>query len=390
MSKKLYRGNFFKCFGIIYDRRQQGKVLHKLIDVLFIIVSACFCNINKASDIYLWCKEEQNYNWLKQYIALGNGIPSLATIRRVLDTIDPKQFEKCFVSWARDITIFSKEGGDTIAIDGKTMKGSKDGDKVTHIISAWCSANNLVLGQVKTDDKSNEITAIPELLNLLYIENCVVTIDAIGCQKKIVKKIRQKKADYVISLKANQETLYEEVKGYFEDKIKDGVLDKEAKDPKIETISMVEVLEKGHGRIERRRYYYSTDISWMIDAKKEWVDLKGIGMVYRQTTEKGKTTEEVRYHIGSIDNVKQYAKSAREHWGIEAVHWNLDISFRDDENRTRKGLAPENMAVAKRISLNMVRNEKEYYPEYSANAKRLIASMNLEYRTKIFDLNFKR
>lgn len=386
----MYEGEFFECFGIIYDRREQGKVWHKLVDVLFIIVSASFCNIDESVQIFLWCQQEQNYNWLKKYISLEKGIPSLSTIRRILNAIDPKQFEKCFISWMEKITIYSEDGGDTVAIDGKTMRGSRIGDKVTHIVSAWCSANNLVLGQVKTDVKSNEITAIPELLDLLYIEGCVVTIDALGCQKKIVEKIKEKKADYLISLKGNQETLQQEVKEYFEDKIKDEELDKAAKDPENHKIEMVQTLEKGHGRIELRRYYYSTDIDWMIDAKGDWSGLTGIGMVYRKVTEKDKITEEIQYHIGSIDNVKQYAKSAREHWGIEVVHWNLDISFRDDANRTRKDVAPENLAVAKRISLNMVRNEKELYPKLSAKSKRLMASMDIEYRTKIFDLNFRK
>lgn len=389
MSNERYRGDFFEHFGIIYDRREQGKVLHKLIDALFIIVSASFCNIDESIQIFLWCQEEQNYNWLKKYIDLENGIPSLSTIRRVLNVIEPKQFEKCFMQWVGRMTVFSEDGGDTIAIDGKAMRGSRDGDKATHIVSAWCSANNLVLGQVKTDKKSNEITAIPELLDLLYIEGCVVTIDAIGCQKKIVEKIREKKADYLISLKGNQETLHQEVKEYFEDKIKDGELEKAAKDPDNDKINMIETLEKGHGRIELRRYYYSTETDWMIDAKKDWCDLTGIGMVYRKTTEKGKITEEIQHHIGSINNAKQYAKSAREHWGVEAVHWNLDVSFMDDANRTRKDVAPENLAVAKRISLNMVRNEKEKYSKMSAKCKRLMASLNIEYRTKIFDLNFK-
>lgn len=386
----MYEGEFFECFGVIYDRREQGKVWHKLMDVLFIIVSASFCNIDESVQIFLWCQQEQNYNWLKKYISLENGIPSLSTIRRVLNAIDPKQFEKCFISWVEKMTIYSEDGGDTVAIDGKTMRGSRNGDKATHIVSAWCSANNLVLGQVKTDEKSNEITAIPVLLDLLFLEGCVVTIDSMGCQKKIVEKIMKKGADYLISLKGNQETLHQEVEGYFEDKINEGELDKAANDPENQKIEIVQTLEKGHGRIELRRYYYSTDIDWMIDAKADWCGLAGIGMVYRKVTEKDKVTEEIQYHIGSIDNVKQYAKSAREHWGVEVAHWNLDISFRDDANKTRKDVAPENLAVAKRIALNMVRNEKELYPKLSAKSKRLMASMDIGYRTKIFDLNFKK
>lgn len=387
MGNEQYKGKFFDTFGIIYDKRQQGKVRHKLIDILFIIVSALFAKIDEVEEIYMWATAEQNKKWLKKYIALENGIPSISTIRRVLNTINPKQFEKCFISWTRELTIFSENGGDIVAIDGKTMRGSKNGDKITHIVNAWCSANNLVLGQVKTDEKSNEITAIPELLDLLYLEGCIVTIDAMGCQTKIVKKIKKKKADYVISLKGNQGTLHNEVKEYYEDLKEE--MDKIEKG-NHESVKMVRTLDKGHGRIEERKYFYSTDIDWMIDARKDWTGLSGIGMVYRKVTEKDKVREEVQYYIGSIKDVSQFAKAVRGHWGVESMHWSLDVTFKDDANKTRKDLAPENLAVAKRIVLNMVRRETEEFPKLSANLKRLKASLDVEYRTRVFDINFKK
>jgi predicted transposase YbfD/YdcC len=387
LSEKRYKTNFFECFGVIRDVRQEGKVRHELIDILFIIVSAFFAKIDEVAEIPLWAKLEQNYEWLKQYINLTNGVPSVSTFRRILRIVDPKQFEKCFINWAKQITVFSEDGGDIVAIDGKTMCGSRDGGKVAHIVSAWCSVNNLVIGQVKTEEKSNEITAIPDLLDLLYLEGCVVTIDAMGCQTKIAKKIRKKKADYVLSLKGNQETLLKETAEYFEGftpEEKEQI--KEGKNEKIHTLK---TQEKGHGRIEIREYVYSTDIDWMKDAKKDWAGLKGIGMVNRCVTRKDRVTEETQFFIGSIDNVEQFAKAVRSHWGIESVHWSLDVTFRDDANKTRKDMAPQNMAVAKRIVLNMVRNEKELYPERSANLKRLTGSLDMEYRTHVFDLNFK-
>ena len=387
MGNEQYKGKFFDTFGIIYDKRQQGKVRHKLIDILFIIVSALFAKIDEVEEIYMWATAEQNKKWLKKYIALENGIPSISTIRRVLNTVNPKQFEKCFISWTRELTIFSENGGDIVAIDGKTMRGSKNGDKITHIVNAWCSANNLVLGQVKTDEKSNEITAILELLDLLYLEGCIVTIDAMGCQTKIVKKIKKKKADYVISLKGNQGTLHNEVKEYYEDLKEE--MDKIEKG-NHESVKMVRTLDKGHGRIEERKYFYSTDIDWMIDARKDWTGLSGIGMVYRKVTEKDKVREEVQYYIGSIKDVSQFAKAVRGHWGVESMHWSLDVTFKDDANKTRKDLAPENLAVAKRIVLNMVRRETEEFPKLSANLKRLKASLDVEYRTRVFDINFKK
>lgn len=207
LSEKRYKTDFFECFGVIRDVRQEGKVRHELIDILFIIVSAFFAKIDEVEEIPFWAKADQNYEWLKQYINLANGVPSISTFRRILRIVDPKQFEKCFINWAKQMTVYSKDGSDIVAIDGKTMCGSREAGKVAHIVSAWCSANNLVIGQVKTEEKSNEITAIPELLDLLYLEGCVVTIDAMGCQTKIAKKIRKKKADYVLSVKGNQETL---------------------------------------------------------------------------------------------------------------------------------------------------------------------------------------
>ena len=182
MNNSQYKGKFFDIFGTLKDAREQGKVQHKLIDILFIIVSAAFCKIDIVEEIYIWSKAKQNVEWLKTYIELPNGIPSLSTFRRALRVIDPKQFEKCFMLWTKELTVFSKDGGDIVAIDGKTSRGSRNGESVTHIVSAWCSVNGLVLGQVKTDDKSNEITAIPELLQLLYLEGCVVTIDAMLCK----------------------------------------------------------------------------------------------------------------------------------------------------------------------------------------------------------------
>lgn len=385
----MYKGKFFDSFGIIFDKRQDGKIWHKLVDVLFIIVAASFCNVDDVDEIWEWARIETNTKWLRNYVALKNGIPSISTIRRILNMIDPKQFEKCFILWVSGLTVFSKNGKDTVAIDGKTMKGSKDGDKVTHIVNAWCSANNLVLGQVKTHEKSNEITAIPELLDLLYVEGCVVTLDAMGCQRKIVEKIIKKNADYVISLKGNQETLHEEVKTYFDDLNNSGELEKftegKSENMKIEQLTTT---EKGHGRIEMREYTFSTDIDWMIDAKKDWVGLNGIGMVRRTVTEKGVTREEIQEYIGSVTNVQDFSKAVREHWGVECMHWQLDVTFRDDKSKIRKDVAPENMAVAKRIALNMVRNEMDRFPKKSAKKKRFIANLDLEYRTQIFNINF--
>ena len=341
MSDKKYETKFFECFGMLQDIRQEGKIRHALTDILFIIVSAFFAKIDKIDEIEeipLWAKSDINLAWLKQYINLANGIPSVSIFRRIFRVVNSKQFEKCFINWARQMTVFSENGGDIVAIDGKTMCGSRDGDKVAHIVSAWCSVNNLVLGQVKTEEKSNEITAIPELLDLLYLEGCVVTVDAIGCQTKIAGKIRRKKADYVLNVKGNQKILQNEISEYFECLTSEEK--KQIEDGTNEKVKHLETLDKGHGRIERRKYIYSTEIDWMQDAKKSWAGLTGIGMVYRKVIHKDRITEETQYFIGSVGNVEQFAKAVRGHWGIESVHWSLDVTFRDDANKTRKDMAP--------------------------------------------------
>lgn len=208
-----------------------------------------------------------------------------------------------------------------------------------------------------------------------------------GCQRKIVKEIIKKKADYVISLKGNQETLHEEVKEYFVDLEKEKLANKKSENAKV---GYVKTLDKGHGRVESREYYYSTDTNWMEEQKKDWAGLNGIGMVHRRVTKKDIVTEEIQYYIGSVNNVETFAKAVRGHWGIESVHWSLDVTFKDDANKSRKECTPQNLAVARRIALNMVRNKKELYPKLSANLKRLTASLNEEYRSHVFDLNFKK
>ena len=220
MVNKKYKGSFFKHFMIIYDPRQDGKVWHKLIDILFIAIAASICGLNEWEDMEIWAIQKEE--WLRKYLELPNGIPSWSTIRRVFDFIEPKQFEKCFAEWMNEVTQIKE--GTVIAIDGKTMRGTANestGKKAVHIVNAWCSENKMILGQVKTDDKSNEITAVPELLDMLFIKGCIVTVDAMNTQKDTVRKIvKEKKADYVVALKANHPVMYNEVKEYFENEEK--------------------------------------------------------------------------------------------------------------------------------------------------------------------------
>jgi predicted transposase YbfD/YdcC len=258
--------------------------------------------------------------------------------------------EYSFFSWVRSIAEETK--GEIISIDGKTVCGSRDAKtKAIHLVGAWAHANQLTLGQVKTDEKSNEITAIPTLLDLLELKDCIVTIDAMGCQKDIAEKIID--ADYVFGLKGNQGILHEDVELYF----KDGI---EALDKTVTT-------EKDHGRIETREYYIETDIDWLWQ-KPEWAGLKAIGMVKSKVIEKGGLREEARYFITSLTDVETFAKAVRAHWGIEnSLHWCLDVVFREDYCRTRKDNSAENFAVIRRIALNIL---KKYPGKMSLARKR--------------------
>jgi predicted transposase YbfD/YdcC len=379
MVNKLYKGSFFKHFMIIYDPREDGKVWHKLIDVLFIGIVATLCNFNEWEEMEIWALKKEE--WLKKYIELPNGIPSYSTIRRVFDFIGPKQFEKCFVEWMKEIVQVSK--GSIVAIDGKTMRGTADesnGKKAIHIVNAWCSENKMILGQVKTDVKSNEITAVPELLDMLFIKGCIVTVDALNTQKDTVKKIvKENKADYVVALKENHPVLHGEVKEYFSNEEKNGF--------KNENIECHRTMEKGHGRIEERIYCYSTDIKWM-DARKDWEKMNGIGMVIRRVEEKGNKREERAFHFGSIKTVGEYAEAVRKHWGVESTHWSLDVTFREDACKTRKGKAPENLAMLKRLAMNMVRKDNKRLPKKSLKIRRVSALLDEEYLEYILDINF--
>ena len=394
----VYKGKFFDSFEEIEDLREEGKVLHKLLDVMFIVSTAVICGCNEWKEVHLWATRKTNIEWLKKYIELPNGIPSLSTIGRLFNYVCPKQFEKCFIQWMRSVV--DLQGRDIVSIDGKTSCGSKDGDKKgLHIVSALCDAGGLILGQIKTEDKSNEITAIPELLDMLYLEGCIITIDAMGCQRKIAKKIvKDAKADYVLNLKANQESLLNEVEEYFKDLEESGVIERLNQQMKYthkqesfenELLQAIKTTEKGHGRIEKRTYYLSTDIQWMKNAKKDWTGLAGVGMVLREIQKNEHKSLETAFFITSVTKVSEFSTAVRSHWGVESMHWCLDVTFKDDANRTRKDKAPNNMAILKRLAFNVVKKDTTQYPKESMKSKRFIAHSDHEYRDYLLNLNFK-
>ena len=401
MNNSLYKGGFFHYFGGLQDIRQQGKVYHQLIDILFIVVSGILCGHDDWENIYIWASAGATQKWLKKYIALHNGMPSLSTIKRGFGILDPEEFSARFIEWVRAGLILPDK--DIVSIDGKTSKGSRDASKeqkALHMVSALCNSHGLIIGQTKTDEKSNEITAIPELLDQLLIEGCIVTIDAMGLQKKIVKKIvKENHADYVINLKGNQGTLQQEVKGYFEDLEQTGEIarikeetarEKGASVGEQGCIQVLSTLDKGHGRIEKRTYYYSTDLEWMVDAKQDWEKLTGIGMVVREVEylAENKQTSEIAYYAGSVNNVIDFSKAARMHWGVESMHWSLDVTFKDDQNQTRLSAAAQNLAVVRRIVFNTLKQETQVRPKLSKPKKRTLASVDEKYRDLLIQITF--
>lgn len=390
----MYEGHFFKSFAIVEDTREQGKVRHRLLDIVFIVISAVIAGCNEWKEIKWWTELEANQNWLRTYIELPNGMPSLSTIGRLFNVISPTQFEKCFASWMSGVV--RPENQDIVSIDGKTMRGSADGDKKgAHIVSAICRSHSLVIGQVKVNEKTNEIKAIPELLDMLFIKGCIVTIDAMGCQKAIAEKIVERGADYVLQVKGNQEALQSDIKACFADRDmveRMHVLRNESKELKRpfgdDRLATLRTIDFGHGRIEKRTYWYTQDIGWMLDARKDWRKLAGVGMVTRDVEIGDRKTTETSYFIGSIRDVGNFEKAARNHWQIESMHWVLDVVYKDDANRTRKGTAPQNMAVLKKIALNAIKKDTKRAPKLSVKGKRFKASRDMSYLDYLVRLNF--
>ena len=335
-------------FATLVDPRVDRTKLHSLSDILVLSICGFICGTDSWVDLQYFA--EQRKEWFRTFLDLPNGIPSHDTFGRLFAMLDPEEFSRCFSSWVAAVANVTE--GEIVAIDGKTLRRSFDRASkkaAIHMVSAWASRNGLVLGQVKTDERSNEITAIPKLLEILHLEGCIVTIDAMGCQREIAARIVEKGADYVISLKGNQGTLHDEVKDFLT----------EARAENFETVphAYQETLDKGHGRTERRRYWV-TGVIDRIRQKEKWSTLTSVGMVEAERTIDGITSLETRYFISSLpgDDAKKFANAVRAHWGIEnSLHWVLDVAFREDECRVRKDNAPENVAMLRHVALNLLK-----------------------------------
>jgi predicted transposase YbfD/YdcC len=359
------------------DPRIDRTKLHKLIDILTIAICAVICGADSWVAIELYgCTK---YEWLKTFLELPNGIPSHDTFARVFAQLNPQQFQECFLNWIK--TVQKITASEVVAIDGKTLCGSHDKSieqSAIQMVSAWATTNKLVLGQVKVDSKSNEITAIPELIKVLELNGCIVTIDAIGCQKEIVRLITQQNADYVITLKKNQGNLYESVENLFLSGISKGFEGFQHSTYKTE--------ETGHGRHEIRNYVMLSGIQSQLDPDSVWSNLNSIGMVESVRQVNGKTTVETRYFISSLeDNVKQLANAVRSHWGIEnSLHWVLDVALKEDDCRIRKDNAPQNFAVMRQIAVNLLGKEKRV--KRGIKNKQFLAAMDNNYLERVLDL----
>ena len=360
MSKDIVNG-FEDSFSELIDPRIERCKLYPLVEILFIVLCGSVCGAESWRDFVLFGQEKLEF--LREYYPYNNGIPSKNTFARLFAVLDPETFKKCFISWVKSL---QKTLGEVIAIDGKTLCNSRDTATdlaPIHMVSAFATEARLVLGQQKTEDKSNEITAIPKLLDLLSLKGHIITIDAIGTQKNIAKKVHEKEGDYVLALKGNQGSLNNDVRLF---------LEAEAQKPLSKAISdTYEHVDKGHGRIEIRRCIVSDQIDWL-DQKQQWPGLKTVAMIEETREVQGKTSVERRFFISSLSaNAEQIASAVRSHWLIEnALHWTLDVVFDEDQSRIRKDNAGENMAMVRHITVNMLNGAKKCFKGVSLKALR--------------------
>ena len=369
-------GGILKHFESLADPRHTRNRRHLLVDVIVIAVCGVIVGCKGPTSIERWAKAKQE--WLGEFLELPNGIPSRDCIRRILSALNPAAFQKCFQEWIAACLLGDSDGSHrTIAIDGKTMRRSHDkaaGLGPLHIVSAWASEQGIALGQLATEEKSNEITAIPELIDQIDLKGAVVTIDAMGCQKAIAKKIVDGGGDYVLAVKENQPKLYQAIQTFFHEQTEDNF--GHAQHRRHET------LDKSHGRIDERSYYLAK-LPADFPLKKQWPGLKAIGMAIRMTTDSdGTERADVRYFIASrYLSGQRFAQSVRGHWGIEnSLHWVLDVTFDEDQSRARERHMADNLSWLRRFAISLL---KQHPSKHSIKGKSEIAGWDNDFLLQV-------
>jgi len=361
-----------QAFATLPDPRASRNQIYPLIDIVAVAIIGILCSANDWVAVVKWANAY--VTWFQSVGLCFNGIPSHDTIGRFFRLVDPKAFENCFTQWMQTIT--EKIQG-VIAIDGKTIRNSGNtftGTQATHIVTAFAAENDIILGQLRTAKKSNEITAIPELLNTLSLKGCIVTTDAMGCQTRIAEKIQERKGDDVLGLKGNQGTLHAEAVNFFDQVLEEGAGEAGC--------SYAKTIEKDHGRIEEREVWVTSDLGWLDDVDA-WAGLRSLICVRSTRHEKRKTTVEKRYYISSlVSQAERIGQIVRSHWAIEVkLHWNLDVSFNEDQSKIRAGNGAENFSLLKRCVLNLVKADTT--EKASVSLKRRMAGWDPVYRLKL-------
>jgi predicted transposase YbfD/YdcC len=366
-----------EAFSGLHDPRTGPAQRHDLREMILMALCGVLCGADTWVDIAEWA--EDNVEWLRRYLVLERGTPSHDTFGRVFRILDASVFEKCFRAWIAEMV---NVVNGVVALDGKTVCGSKDGDNTAlHMISAYATSSGLCLGQEGTRGKGHEIAGIKALLETLALKGCIVTIDAIGCQTEIAQKVVDQGGDYLLAVKDNQETLAKALREFFTEGDSGGF--------GALPVSRYETVGKDHGRIEIRRHAWVTDLSWLDRPIREnWPKLDGVGMVERTRDINGKISTERAYYIGSkgIAHAESFATAARGHWGIEnSLHWVLDVTFREDECRVRKGHAPQNLSALRKFALTLLRQDQQY-PKRSLRGRRKTADRLPNYRASLLGL----
>jgi predicted transposase YbfD/YdcC len=363
-----------KAFDSLTDPRIDRTIRHPLINILTISICAIIAGCDDFQSISEYGKSKKS--WFGEFLDLKNGTPCRDTFNDVLNRLNPHEFSKAFTQWVCSLGDLKD---DIVALDGKVMRGTLDkanGNPAIHLVSAWSVKNNMCFGQIKVSDKSNEITAIPKLLKLIDIDGATVTTDAMGTQYKIGDQIVEAKGDYLLALKGNQGEFHEDIKLYFDTHLQDefsGI-----------NHNVYSHVNGDHGRIETRKVWLITSVDWLVERHPRWKTLRGIAMIESWREVNGKETYERRYYITSHHNksAELIAKGIRSHWHVEnKLHWQLDVSFREDYNRLRSGNAAENFALMNKIALNLLKNEKSI--KLGIKNKRLKAGWDDDYMLKV-------